>query len=37
MLTVNDVRAIPPLSTLLEVEFERLALSAAGAHLVRSQ
>ena len=37
MLTVHDVRAIPSFSTLSEVELERLALSAAGVHLVRSQ
>jgi hypothetical protein len=37
MLTVNDVRAILSFSRLSEVELERLALSAAGVHLVRSQ
>ena len=37
MLTVNAVRAILSFSMLSEVELERLALSAAGVHLVRSQ
>ena len=37
MRTVNDVRAILSFSILSEVELERLALSAAGVHLVRSQ
>jgi rhodanese-related sulfurtransferase len=37
MLTVNNVRAILSFARLSEVELERLALSAAGAHLVRSQ
>jgi hypothetical protein len=37
MLTVNAVRVILSFSMLSEVELERLALSAAGVHLVRSQ